>query len=651
MGLPGPRVGWLLRFCIVWLVVAIGPAMAESRIALVVANGEYDNAPLSNPLVDASLVRESLTDLGFDVTVVENASLAEFDAAISNFSAAAEGADVALFYYAGHGFAVTDAGVARNYLMSTDADVTSNSERLLRSLGIALDDIISEISSKAETTLVFIDACRNDPRVTRSGGGRGRGAVPITRDFSDSIFVGLSTRAGDVAEDGAPGAGSPFARAFAANIGLPDQRIVDVFTRIRLHVEEGTNRRQRPDVGRYDLLTPVVLRRAPSPAATLAPAPPTIREDVKVGLLLDFSGPISSLTPPMAQGAELALREVNDSGKFLSGEKLIAVRADSTCVDPAAAAAAARSLVIGDGVIAIVGAACSGATIAAAREAAIPNGVVMVSPSASSPALSALADDGLVFRTAPSDGRLGEIIAAGLISDGKRNVAVTYVDSDYGKGLTDSFAAAFQAAGGSISAKVPHADAAIDYSGEADQLAAAGGETLVVFGYADGGGSDVVRAALKSGAFKDFAFGDGMYSDSLLKTLGSQIDGSVGYLPWPVSEGADLFEEIAGRNDIDRSSAFARESYDAAALIALAIQKSGSTDRRQIRDHVLDVANAPGEKILPGQLAKALEILRNGGDVDYVGASNVELVGSGDAVGSFGEYEIRNGKFRTVRIR
>jgi branched-chain amino acid transport system substrate-binding protein len=81
------------------------------------------------------------------------------------------------------------------------------------------------------------------------------------------------------------------------------------------------------------------------------------------------------------------------------------------------------------------------------------------------------------------------------------------------------------------------------------------------------------------------------------------------------------------------------------------MQKAGSTDRAALKDHVLDVANAPGEKILPGQLAKAMEIIKGGGDVDYVGATNVEFIGPGEAAGTYREYEVKDGKYETVKFR
>ena len=146
---------------------------------------------------------------------------------------------------------------------------------------------------------------------------------------------------------------------------------------------------------------------------------------IKVGIILGFTGPIESLTPGMAASAELAMKEVTDSGKLLGGKALVPVRADSTCVDSAAATAAAERLITSDSVAAIMGADCSGVTTSIANNTAVPNGVVMVSPSATSPALSSIEDKGFFFRTAPSDARQGQVLADVLKSRGISNVAVT----------------------------------------------------------------------------------------------------------------------------------------------------------------------------------------------------------------------------------
>ncbi len=385
-------------------------------------------------------------------------------------------------------------------------------------------------------------------------------------------------------------------------------------------------------------------------AATALMASGAMAEEIKLGIIFGFTGPIESLTPAMADGAELAMKEVTDSGKLLDGATVTPVRADSTCIDAGAATAAAERLVTSDGVAAIVGADCSGVTGAILANVAMPNGIVMISPSATSPGLSTVEDNGLFFRTSPSDARQGVVMAEILLEQGVNSVAVTYTNNDYGKGLADAFQAAYEERGGTVTINTSHEDGKADYSAEVGALAAAGGDRLVVAGYVDQGGSGIVRAALDAGAFDTFHFPDGMISTKLEENFGADIDGSTGQHPGTDSEGAAMFTAMVG-DAFDSTSPFAPESYDAAALILLAMQAAGSSDSQTFKDKVMDVANAPGEKIYPGELGKALEILASGGDIDYVGATAVELIGPGESAGNYREIVIEGGKVTTVKYR
>ncbi len=385
-------------------------------------------------------------------------------------------------------------------------------------------------------------------------------------------------------------------------------------------------------------------------AATALMAGTAFAEDVKIGVILGFTGPIESLTPSMAAGAELAMQEVTDGGMLLGGMKVMPVRADSTCVDSGAATAAAERLITADGVSGIMGADCSGVTGAILSNVAVPNGVVMISPSATSPGLSTADDNGLFFRTAPSDARQGVVMTEVLMEEGIKEVALTYTNNDYGKGLADAFQQAFEAAGGSVTISAAHEDGKADYSAEVGALAAAGGERLVVAGYVDQGGSGIVRAALDSGAFDTFHFPDGMISAKLEENFGDEIEGSTGQHPGTDSPGAAKFAEIVG-DAFDATSPFTPESYDAAALIMLAMQAAGSTDSGDYKDKVMDVANAPGEMIYPGELSKALEIIKAGGDIDYVGATAVELIGPGESAGNYRQIVVDGGKITTAKYR
>ncbi|MGA1558011.1 MAG: ABC transporter substrate-binding protein [bacterium] len=373
--------------------------------------------------------------------------------------------------------------------------------------------------------------------------------------------------------------------------------------------------------------------------------------DIKMGIILGFTGPIESLTPDMAGSAEVAFKEASDSGNLLGGEKIVVVRADSTCIDAGAATAAAERLVTSEKVVAIMGADCSGVTTAIANNVAVPNGVPMISPSSTSPALTTIEDNGYFFRTAPSDARQGQVLAKIVMDRGISEIAVTHTNNDYGKGLTDSFSSAYTALGGKFSATVPHEDGKADYSAEVASLDASGAEVLAVFGYVDQGGRYMIQTSLDSGAFDKFILADGMYGDSLLENIDGDLTGTFGTVPGTASNGADIFKKIAADAGLNAGGPYTGESYDAAALLVLAMQRARSTNGESIADNLLAVANAPGAKILPGELAKGLSILNSGGPIDYVGATNVELDGVGETFGSYREFEIDNKAFKTIRFR
>jgi branched-chain amino acid transport system substrate-binding protein len=372
--------------------------------------------------------------------------------------------------------------------------------------------------------------------------------------------------------------------------------------------------------------------------------------EIKMGIILGFTGPIESLTPAMAASAELAFKEASDSGSLLGGATISPVRADSTCVDSAAATAAAEG-VIAQGVAAIMGADCSGVTGAIATNVAVPNGVVMISPSATSPGLTTLDDKGFFFRTAPSDARGGQILAQITKDRGINSVAITYTNNDYGKGLADVYEASVKALGINVTSVSAHEDGKADYSSEAATLASGGGDALAVIGYLDQGGKGVIEASLDAGSFDTFIMSDGMIGQSIIDAIGDDLNKSFGSLPGSTGKGAGVFADVAKASGIDSSGPYTGESYDAAALLVLAMQAGGSADRASIAKNVMAVANGPGTKIYPGELKKGLDLLAEGKKIDYEGATGVAFTDVGEAEGSFLEKEIKNGKFETSKQR
>jgi branched-chain amino acid transport system substrate-binding protein len=378
-------------------------------------------------------------------------------------------------------------------------------------------------------------------------------------------------------------------------------------------------------------------------SATMATAS---HADVTIGELQGFTGPLESMIGAMSGGANLAVTEANASGKYLQGTINI-VQGDSMCIDAAVAIALAEKMINDDNVIAIMGPNCSGNTGAVITNVLVPNGVVAISPSATSPALTDLEDGGWFFRTAPSDARQGPVIASVAIARGQTDVAVSYVNNDYGKGLADVFATAYEALGGTITVMAGHEDDKADYSADVAALSAGGSATLVVIGYADTGGRGIVTASEDTGAFTDYVFPDGMISDV---TAGAVADGSWGTIASPSTDLAANWESVAAAGDVDGTGAYSAESYDAMALLILASQSAGSTDSAAIQAAVLDVANAPGIQCSAGALGDCLKWISGGLVVDYVGATGVEMDAGGTANGSFAEKEIIGGAWTTVKV-
>ena len=213
----------------------------------------YPAAALANPGVDADMISASLKKIGFSVTVKKDVALDGFEKAINDFAETARGADIALFYFVGHGFSIAEGGQQQNLLMATDANFEAKTASGLRSGGEPIEHVEETIIGHARATLMFIDASRAAPTMAASDGIKTRGFATINSSKFDGAFVVLSTREGKTASDGAEGQGSPFARAVATVLPMPGIRIEDAYYRIRDKVRAETSGQQVPDVLRSDL--------------------------------------------------------------------------------------------------------------------------------------------------------------------------------------------------------------------------------------------------------------------------------------------------------------------------------------------------------------------------------------------------------------
>ena len=372
--------------------------------------------------------------------------------------------------------------------------------------------------------------------------------------------------------------------------------------------------------------------------------------EIKIGIILGFTGPIKSLAPAMADSAEIAFKEASETGSLLDGRAITLIKADSTCKDPSAASAAAKKI-ISQGVKAILGGVCSEITETILLEAAVPNEIVMISPAETSASLTTLDDKGFFFRTTPSETRGGQILADITKDRRVKKVAISYTNDDYGKDLARAYKTAIEDLGLEVTIIASHEDGKEDYSSEVATLASAGGEAIAIIGYPNKGGRGIIQASLDSGAFNKFILSDRMINQSLLDEFGNQIKKSFGYVPGSSGKRAGFFDRVAKEGGIDISYPYTGESYDAAALIVLAIQAGGSADSISISKNIMDVANEPGVKIYPGEIKKGLDLLSKGKKINYEGATGISFNELGEANGSFLELEIKNGKFRAKKQR
>jgi branched-chain amino acid transport system substrate-binding protein len=380
-------------------------------------------------------------------------------------------------------------------------------------------------------------------------------------------------------------------------------------------------------------------------ATALSIAAPALAQDTgaSIGFIGGFTGPIESLTPPIFGGAELVVKQINEQGGILGGE-LKLISADGAC-DATAAAAAADKLINTDNVTGIVGALCTGETIGAFNGSGLSGGVVFISPASSAPALTTLEDNDLVYRTTPSDALQGVKLANLLLAKGVNDIAITYVNNDYGKGFADALAAAYTAGGGTVAANLAHEEGKADYRAELGNLVAS--QNLVILAYANASGNTVLRQAVESGNFTTYVGGDGMVGDDLLNGIdAAAVEGLIATRAGaPTGEAVDIYNAFTGEN-FTANATYAPQAYDAAFLLALAIEKNGSTSREGLAAALRDVSSAPGEKILPGEWTKAVELIKAGTDIDYEGAGGpLDFDAGGDVDGIIVELAVEGGKF------
>lgn len=387
-------------------------------------------------------------------------------------------------------------------------------------------------------------------------------------------------------------------------------------------------------------------------ATAIVGAAPADARDVKIGGLFAMTGDLQSFGPPIRDGMRLAIMEINAQGGVL-GEDLTYAVGDTQTMAQAGIDAANRLASV-ENVAGIVGAMASGVTIPVARSVARERGIPMVSPASTSPMVTTVDDDGYLFRTVPSDALQGTILANLAYDNDHRDVAVIYINNDYGEGLAQSFSAQFENRGGTVTGRQAYEPGQASYRGELSDLAAGDADVLALFGYPENG-ITILRQSLEEGFFDEFIFTDGMKSPDLPNAIGGGfLDGAIGTAP-SAPEGTEAQAHFRSAYEAEFGELpnlpFLDSSYDAAFVLALAIEQAGSTDGEAVRDALHEVATPPGVTIGPGEWAKAREAIANGEAVNYEGASgSIDFDEKGDVPGTFEHWTYEGDSVVTVRI-
>ncbi|WP_095197924.1 caspase family protein [Mesorhizobium carmichaelinearum] len=328
----------MLRLCgliAVFLVAVLTSfdASADRRVALVIGNSEYREIPaLKNPDKDAEDVSKTFRLAGFEVFVAKDLTKLQFEEQFRNYLAAADGADLSVVYYSGHGFQIG----GENFLIPVDASLKNAAD--IEVQAVKLDDVLQQLRAKSKIQVIILDACRNNPFPRKdywlrdqliTAGNTGLAQVKS----SLNTLIAFATEPGAVAYDGA-GDLSPFSSAFSRRALAPNQEIRSVMAAVRRDVVEATDGKQVPWENSSLIDEVVLMRRASRPSL-----PPVLEKVVPSGVgpvALDLPEPVDvdggsitvSIERPPALGRLLLDGKAVAVGEPIEGRDLPRLKMD-----------------------------------------------------------------------------------------------------------------------------------------------------------------------------------------------------------------------------------------------------------------------------------------------------------------------------------
>lgn len=342
---------------------------------------------------------------------------------------------------------------------------------------------------------------------------------------------------------------------------------------------------------------------------------------LKIGTALPLTGTLAFLGPPEEAGVALAVADVNSANK---GITLDVVYGDSGDLDNKAYETEIPRL-LSAGVKAILGAAASGVSLQFIDQVT-GAGVIQFSPANTSPQFTTYDDDGLYFRTAPSDLLQGEVLGNLIADDGYATLGMLVLNDAYGTGLRDATQASFEAAGGSVVAAPLFNSGDAQFTSQINELLAAAPDAIVVIAFDET--KTIVPGLVGQFPAEKIYFVDGNLANYSEDFEPGTLTGVKGTLPGlDIDSIADFTKRMndgwvaAGNPDLGGVFAYGPESYDAVVLLALASLAAGSDDSRAIANKLQEVSGGSGNGQKCTSFAQCADIINGGGVADYDGVS------------------------------
>lgn len=359
----------------------------------------------------------------------------------------------------------------------------------------------------------------------------------------------------------------------------------------------------------------------PDSAATEASASPELpTEPLKIGLLLDFSGPLAEYGAELRTGFELAIKHINEAGGVWGMPVEAAV--GDTALDPTTAVEEARRLIEIDGIRGLIGPMSSAMTLAVAESVSGPGRIPTISPVATSSQITLAEDDDFLFRVSLADRVEGQHLAELVAQAGLENVGLLYRDDAFGHGMAAAFEEHFA---GTVKA-IAVSPGATSFIAELEQSLEFGPRALVLIAFPPET-ILIVREALELGHYDRFFFGAAARARGVSEAIGAHLlAGMRGtyVAAAPANPSSDAWMEAYLEEYGDPPSLpYVKETYDATIALALAAEAARSADGGAIRDELRRIGSAPGIVVIahPDSLSEGLKALAGGGEVDYEGAA------------------------------